>query len=280
MAKKKPAVKKGPRMQPLKKSSWIQPAFDPRIYTFKFGVDKDNPLGTSLTRGLIKQAVPISGFSDINQVAFLYNPSQVSASYQLSDPSTTQAAMLVPQPGDDSILRVPLNQNVTFSLLFDRTYELWDSSKKSTSAGTYGVMVDVWAMQQLVGMNADPGAALNTSTKGKGQDSTLGSSGLMMTTFCDFYFGGRQSLQYFGSITAFDVTYTHWTQLMVPMRCAMNITVQLYPEDVRAGMVAQYNKAAAAKKKDTYAAPEWTKIPTANHGLPPGMSNTTGVSGR
>lgn len=270
MAKKHQGVKKGKKVQNM--VNWIQPAFDPRIYTMPFGLSSSE-LGSTLHRGKIQQAVRITGMKDWNSVNFLYNPSQVAASYALA--STDQvAAQLYPQQGDTSTIRLPLNQSVSFSLLFDRTYELWDESKKSTPAGTYGVMVDVWAMQQLVGMNADPAKVTKT---GASNSTSLGSSGLMMTTFCWFYFGGRESLTYFGSIQAFDVTYTHWTQLMVPMRCAMNVTVQLYPEDIAKDLVA--GNAAKKKKQTADQAPPWSSIPATpghpkkrNTGQP---SNTT-----
>lgn len=270
MVQKKPTPKKGKSIKDKKKGEvWVQPAFDPRIYTLKFGLDKNNDLSSSLRRGAIKQIKAAAGLSGPAQLNFLYNPSQVGASYALNS-TDVQAAALVPQPGDDAAILTPLSQSISFSLLFDRTYELWDSSKKSTSAGTYGVMVDVWAMQQLVGMNASVTASPGSSADA----SKIGTEGVMQTTFCDFYFGGRDSLNFFGSIQSWDVTYTHWTQLMVPMRCVMNVTAQLYPADTRKSLLG------GDKKKAKYEAPNWSKIPTSNHGLPGGMSNTTGVMGR
>ena len=271
MAKKK-TVKKGERGDKVN-VSWTQPPFDPRIYTFKYGLDKHNEEGTTLHRGMIQQAVRVTGLKDWNRLSFLYNPSQVAASYALA--STQQvSAQLYPQAGDTSTIRLPLNQQVTFSLLFDRTYELWDSSQKSTSAGTYGVMVDVWAMQQLVGMNSDPSQAKG----GQGKSTSLGTTNLMMTTFCWFYFGGRESLKFFGSISAFDVTYTHWTQLMVPMRCAINVTVDLYPDDI----VTDLTNANKKKKKTKDTASDWSKVPKGpiGGGEKPTIGLAPGVGGR
>jgi hypothetical protein len=37
------------------------------------------------------------------------------------------------------------------------------------------------------------------------------------------------ALQYFGYVSSFDVTWTHFNQAMVPSRCAINVTFTTLP---------------------------------------------------
>ena len=44
------------------------------------------------------------------------------------------------------------------------------------------------------------------------------------------YLGQRNTnLNYYGYISEWDVTYTHWTQWMVPMRCVIDISFTMLP---------------------------------------------------
>jgi len=56
-----------------------------------------------------------------------------------------------------------------------------------------------------------------------------GTQGFVMMIPCYAYFGGSNNVKYFGYISEWDVTYTHWTQWMVPMRCVIDITFTMLP---------------------------------------------------
>lgn len=52
----------------------------------------------------------------------------------------------------------------------------------------------------------------------------------MLPCWTWLYFGDPTSnFFFFGFITSYDVTVTHWTQYMVPMRCAIDVSFQLLP---------------------------------------------------
>src|ERR1700691_363306 len=134
---------------------YVQPPFDPHIrsLTRPFSSGK-----TAIQRGYMvwdtSQAFP-AGYSKGNGpavVKFLFNPSTVSASYSMAS-SGAQAAINFPVAADAAQLIVPLEQSVSFSLYFDRTYELWYSNS-STPIQNLGVDVDVMALRQFTGMYA------------------------------------------------------------------------------------------------------------------------------
>jgi hypothetical protein len=193
---------------------------------------------------------PISGFSGKAQVNFLYNPSTVEADYSMSTPGVA-ASLLFPNANDTSDLRVPLNQTVEFSLLFDRTYELWgsyNSAGQSTGAvagqsssgnasdpGSVGVLSDIFAMQQFTGMtvgyNSSGGTVVTVPNAGAGS-SFLGYEGVLQMIPSYIYFGSTANLSYYGYITEWDVQITHWTQYMVPMRCVIDVSFNMLPGNV------------------------------------------------
>jgi hypothetical protein len=64
------------------------------------------------------------------------------------------------------------------------------------------------------------------------------------------FFGDSKNLQYYGYISEWDVTITHWTQFMVPMRCVINISWTMLPSpqggNVSSGSAANTNWAVGA----------------------------------
>lgn len=224
---------------------YVQPSFDARIFRRHFlspppkldvkttpyqgySPTRPNPNPSkTLTRGQIRQAEAIPGFSDVARLNFLFNPSAISASYAIIADDAS-AILTFPNADDVADLNAPINQSVSLSLLFDRTYELWDSSKVNTEVGKYGCQVDVKAMKQLVGMSAD----LSNAPKPNGNTTGFALSGatdIMRNVRCFVNIGGINSLSYYGFIESWDVTYTHWTQYMIPMRCVINMSLRLMP---------------------------------------------------
>jgi hypothetical protein len=233
---------------------WIQPKFDPRI----MGVAA--PMGSGgniqLTRGFMvwDKTHPDVGYgTNRARVNFLYNPTTVEATYTMATNASVTAALMFTQPGLAANPIMPMSQNVSFSLLFDRTFELWDSYADSgfpknpgakdpgvpmnspiNDPGVRGVLVDVMALQQYVGQlnqqtrdanSAGYTADISSSTPG----ATYKMQGIQEMLLGWVYFGGVYGAFYYGYIDSWDVTYTHWTQFMVPMRAAVDISFTLLP---------------------------------------------------
>lgn len=242
-----------------------QPKFDSRIYQLKY------PLGGgsygNLKRGSMVWEKPVIGYSDVARMQFLYNPSTVTADYSLTPDISVQAGLLFPTAYNKTELRVPLSQSVEWSLLFDRTYELWGQydhkGKPLQSAGKYknnpsvvGVLADIRQMQQFTGMNVSYFTdSTNNNGKALAAEFTK-QQGIMQPVFSYVFFGDANNLWYYGYISEWDVTITHWTQFMVPMRCVINITFTLMP---------LYNSNTPTQTANT----DWT-LPTGLRKHPPG----------
>jgi hypothetical protein len=232
-----------------------QPAFDKRIQhslTAPF-----NSGGPQLQRGFIQWDSTV--MKDLYAggtppaLKFLFNPSTISASYQITD-ATAQAALIFPTSANPAELRVPLQQQVGFTIMFDRTYELnWqglNSPAPSQLVQNQGCNVDVMMLQQLTGQfntvyrGNNPYYSINpnngnvngsgynnaTYTAGANANGTGINQGVMQLTFCYVYFGEPGvGLNYYGYIDSWDVQFTHFTHAMIPMRCVCDISFTLLP---------------------------------------------------
>lgn len=251
-----------------------QPQFDKRISTLAFPL-QGGQFGT-IKRGFMIWEQSIQGYSDKAQMQFLYNPSSVTADYTMSD-SSVGASLLFPTGFNATNLRVPLNQSVEWSLLFDRTYELWggyDSEglpAESIGPGqnnpsTVGVLADIRQMEQFTGMNVGYSSG-NTASTSPNNSSLVGHQGIMQLIPSYVYFGDANNLWYYGYISEWDVTVTHWTQYMVPMRCVMDVTFTMLPPP-SSGPAANFNVTTGAG------------LPKGNGGPLPSTIPSAGVSGR
>lgn len=185
-------------------------------------------------------------------VRFLFNPPSFSVNHTVdgtlmpTDGGNTSGAAGAPAAstsGDPNATTqsaggpiATTHASTGFSLLFDRTYELWDASLKDTQAGQRGCFVDVMAFYDLCGITGGdaghgaPGAFTGTSASDVfSLDAAIGP---MQPTYCFVHFGGAaRSLNYYGIITGIDITYTHWTLDMVPMRCVVSVSFTIMPPD-------------------------------------------------
>jgi hypothetical protein len=213
-----------------------QPKFDQRIYSLAYPL-QGSQYG-NLKRGFMIWEKPIQGYSSEATMHFLYNPSTVSAQYVMAD-SSVGASLLFPTGFNNTNLRVPLNQTVEWALLFDRTYELWqqyDSSGNSTqkvgsdknNPAVVGVLADIIQMEQFTGMQVGYSSG-NSSTPTATSTSLTGNQGIIQMIPSYVYFGDSNNLWYYGYISEWDLTVTHWTQYMVPMRCVINVTWTMLP---------------------------------------------------
>jgi len=206
----------------------VNPPFDKRITSIPGIVGSLK--GKGLTRGRIRQANIDHGHHRYG-CNFLYNPQSVSAQHAIDTSIVNQK-----DPNDLSSIIVPLSQSVNFQLLFDRTYETWDSKYNNTPIGKQGVYADILALYNIVGITAKIDEA-SLGAAGDGGAQALGQRGSEMDTMVVspmvwtpvwVYFGGP--LKYYGAISSLGVTYSHWTQNMIPNRAGVDITLSLLPK--------------------------------------------------
>jgi hypothetical protein len=207
--------------------------FDPRITTIPF-TQKTNSFsgGGALTRGFIIQQNPIGGSR--YRCNFLYNPSIVSLTHGIDPNVVTNPAAINPNDKTAGQVMMPLNQTLSFNLLFDRSYELWDSSKLYGDALTwvpvYGVAYDIISLYKITGIATalsditQIGTSTSDFLKGK---FTTHPAGPML--WVPVYIVIGSTLSYYGVIQELDIQFTHFTQGMIPMRCQVGVTVTLLP---------------------------------------------------
>lgn len=238
-----------------------QPTFDPRIRRLA------QPFGTGTTplqRGHmawdpnVPWPQPYSqhqNWAGAPKILFLYNPSTVAASYEISD-ATAQSALIYPVTSVSPILRVPLQQQISFTIMFDRTYELFSAATNQSTSNAaasdpnskimqqYGVELDILCVKQFTGMFTQVYAGNNPLASSDGSSSTTDTQnvnqgfsinginqGVMQLAISYIYFGDPQSgLRFYGYIDSWDVQYTHFTQGMVPMRAVVDISFTLLPQ--------------------------------------------------
>lgn len=222
------------------KSPILQPKFDSRIYSLAFP-NQDTTPGHSkqLRRGYMIWDKAITGYNSRAVVHFLYNPSTVQATYSMSDPNAA-ASLMFPNAHDNLDLRIPLNQTATWSLLFDRTYELWGAYNSSgnpnqglgvhqNNPSVLGVLSDIYQMQQFTGMDVQFQQTNGAGIQGAPTGSFTRHQGILQLIPSFAYFGGKQALSFYGYISEWDFQVTHWTQFMVPMRCVINVSFTMLP---------------------------------------------------
>ena len=167
---------------------------------------------------------------------FLYNPSTIQESRGL-DTNNGVLPSWARNPDDPGRYNTSLNTAINFSLLFDRTYELWDAKYRHTLGGVFGVRADVEAFYNLMGINSFVSQSKSaivgkTDIPGdfQGQaDVVVQGPMQMIPSYLSFGYHSSGSLEYFGYISSFNVTYTHFTQKMVPVRCAVDVTFTVTP---------------------------------------------------
>ncbi|MGW1180138.1 hypothetical protein [Streptomyces drozdowiczii] len=225
----------GPVNMPAK-GIW-ENTFDPRIQSIPSYLPGEKGSSFGLQRGYMVTAFPKSSKAKENRfymLNFLYNPSQVSVNH------STDAANQVMPPYtrsdlDDGVPLVAAGGTLSFALLFDRSYEMSDPTKFTTIEGTYGVMADIHVLYNLVGINMTQEAQATDSDDKSTSGNVLGIMqmsplwcrfGQARTSFKD-KLPNLSRMEYFGYINNLGITYTHFSQRMTPVRCAVDISMTL-----------------------------------------------------
>jgi hypothetical protein len=208
------------------KTIW-NPKFDPRILTHPDFALPGVKNGNVINRGAI------IGADNKYGINFLYNPSVYSLSHAI-DSSNPIIPQIDRNVADTGSYFGDTGTTLTFDLLFDRTYELWDSSIKGKKpAGIYGTAVDVFAIYQLTGVATnidwstatqyDAAVALNKATAAAPITAPI------QPNPCTVYFGGVTAQQYYGFISGLAVNHIHFASNMVPMRTTVSISMNILP---------------------------------------------------
>jgi hypothetical protein len=285
--KKKTTTPTKKKAQPKIQPTYKQPPFDIRM------TNLSRPLlgqhAQQIRRGFMvwDKSLPPPGNSydksDPAMVKFLFNPSTISTSYAVTDGSAQAALNYSSTQGlNGGALLLPLQQQTSFSLMFDRTYELNDSAvlEGNPHIQNYGVDVDIAALRQYTGMyaqvysgnsdffafNSSPvaqttGQKSGVTTQTNGINQPLGdlAQGFMQVTIGYLYFGGANvnnaaaggdntvGITYYGYIDSWSVEYTHFTQNMVPMRCVVDISFSFLPPPQKAPDISAAAAISAAQ---------------------------------
>jgi hypothetical protein len=236
-------------------SKYSNPTFDSRIYRQIYpDIVGNQKVGTGLSKGQLFNTDSVTT-TDQFTVNFLYNPTELVVNHSIDTDIPDPKAM---STDDKGIAMGPLNQELDFSLLFDRTYETWDSQYAESAIARFGVYLDVQAFYNLVGITSPvtlvPGGGgvvgSATNTNAPRDPVTFTPSGPMRMTPIRALFNPLETslLNFYGFISAMEITYTHFTALMVPNRVGISLSMQLMIDtDASPSSAANASTAAASK---------------------------------
>lgn len=207
-------------------NSYINRAPDPRLNSI---LSKTN---SPLRLGLIQQTddvVQANGQRFPYACRFMFNPPVITVGYQVATgvlpPNQLTTAQLAATP------IYPGATSVGFSLLFDRTYEVHygPGQRNPTDLRKIGVYHDIQALENIVGVRntASYSGSPTVDQSGNAVASTdnkdlLGNM-LMIPVYVIFGGGAGIGLAYVGFFTSMTVTYTLFSQNMVPTRAAVDL---------------------------------------------------------
>lgn len=168
---------------------------------------------------------------------FLFNPSQITQSYEFS----TQIP-INPDPNDKSVPTMS-GQAIRFQLFFDRTFEL-AYRRSGGPAAEMGVLADIGAFENLARANfGRPVAGIP-----------------VIVSFGASWQGAPWS--FYGWITQFDVVYTQFTVRMMPARASIDVTLTRRWSEDAMGVTANAPAPAAPVQRKSGTTPSgqpyWT----------------------
>ena len=225
----------------------LNPPFDPRTRTI-------GPPGhhKGMKRGHITLARPHPATGVKHAIRFMYNPISVQVDHGVSTPIINDPNMQQKRNMGQMGNLVGIGRT-NVQLYFDRTYETWDRSKRGTRAGRFGVYADVLAFYQM----------LNIAPIERDTDIERTSWGLKITetmwhnlypvspptyTLAYLYIGDK--LKFYGQIESLNVTYSHFTQKMVPNRGVVSLSLALLSDSSTKKARGKTSKTTRIKNKD------------------------------
>lgn len=189
--------------------------------------------GVGVTSGVMSTV----GTTPIFSCYFLFNPTEIDLDYEFDDSviGALNPAFLGGNTSGQS-QGLMLNQTISFTLFFDRTYELWTGANTDSPAATglgpyqYGVLWDIWAIERLVGIfgqstggpPSGPPAAAPVSVSFGGA-SPSGSQNPLAQTKLTAPIGYQT---FTGWMTSLEVQETRFDASMRPSRCAVAVSFE------------------------------------------------------
>lgn len=190
------------------------------------------------------------------RVNFLYNPSDLSVSHSVNlNDNATALPTELRSDADIGQVRGLTGASMSFSLLFDRTYEVANRDIWNRPEAAMGCYADITALYGMCGITEPTTASTSlqtvytapstTTTNGVAAPASAGDQvyGVMklnpvFAVFCPVRTvdsaglrSGISMMRYYGYISSLGVQYTHWTQRMIPARCVASIGMQLLMTD-------------------------------------------------
>lgn len=207
---------------PLSINGYVNPAPDKRLNSIL------SKTGSRLRQGLIQQTddwVSSRGGTGVRRqrfpytCRFLYNPPVINVGYSIDMGILSQGQLSEDQLTADII--APGTTTVGFSLLFDRTYEMMGPTQTAGDLRPVGVYRDIAALENVVGAREIE----------KGTDKVILTNMKAVPVYILFGGGGDgkssiPGLSFAGVINSLAVTYTLFSQNMVPMRATVDIGFQ------------------------------------------------------
>lgn len=207
---------------PLSINGYINPPPDKRLNSIL------SKTGSRLRQGVIQQTddwvKSVAGTGVQRQrfpyaCRFLYNPPVINVSYGVDMGVTATGSLRPEQLTADAVY--PGSTSLGFSLLFDRTYEMMGPTQTAGDLRKVGVYRDIAALENVVGAREIE----------KGTNKAVLSNMKAVPVYILFGGGGSgkssiPGLAYAGVINSLAVTYTLFSQNMVPMRATVEIGFQ------------------------------------------------------
>ena len=204
-------------------SSYVNPPQDVRMNSIlkKYNV--------KLTQGIMQQHDYWLSASGSNPqklpyaVRFLYNPSNITHSLAVSSDVVPQYKL--DPAGAAAVALGTGSGSLAFRLLFDRTYEIayGPSSSSPQDLRKVGVYADIAYLERVMGV-------VSSQTDAFGHQIFQPAQAVPV----NFLFGGGYGiaggvvgLKYTGYIDSADITYTQFSENMVPQRCEVDISATL-----------------------------------------------------
>lgn len=170
-----------------------------------------------LTRGMMVEAFPSDGMKKPRTLNFGFNPTDYTLSYTTDDPGTLTPGPTA-NPADQKWKAMGNSGSLTFSLFFDRTYELWDSALRHHPLYRVGAEADIQHLRAMLGMTAQQQQP-------------------MQIRYFYFFIGGVPAPRWYGYVSGLNIVYAHFSANMVPVRASADLSVVLIPPTS-----AQYRK--------------------------------------
>lgn len=166
---------------------------------------------------------------------FMFNPAVVAVDYAINNRVIPMNQMTSAQLQSKSFF--PGSTTLSFSLLFDRTYDVYYGPKSAAAPDLrkIGVRADIYALEAVVGVHSaqtenkfdEKGASSGNTTADRGVKNSVNLVGNMVMTPVYILFGGGEDtagLAFACTITGLRVNYALFSENMIPTRCSVDIS--------------------------------------------------------